>query len=155
MLLTKRERQKIRSIEFHKHYELDKYGNPSETDTDEFDLDIEKLRNHIGDKIRKMGFKVEKVNPSKANCIIRVYKGYYNYDTLFEGNKKYCIFGADCFTKGCTKNSVARIWITDNNGYDCQICFSKWLYKIWFWQDEYITVDTEFFDTYLRVSKKR
>ena len=86
---------------------------------------------------------VEKVSPSDANCIIRVFQKLhyeYEFDLIFN------MYGADCFVKGSTG------WISECNGDTFPINYSKCLIGQWLYQDEKVTFDADFVDIYVKVS---
>ena len=87
--------------------------------------------------------KVERVSPTDANCIIRVFQKLhhaYEFDQIFN------MYGADCFVKSCID------WISECNGDAFPLDYSKCLIGQWLYQDEKITFDAEFVDFYVKVS---
>lgn len=103
------------------------------------------LVENMSTKILASGFsKVERVAPSNANCIIRVFQKLHykhEFDQIFN------IYGASCFTKDTMG------WISNS---DCGECYtlnpSRCLIGQWLYQDEKITFDADFIDFYVKVS---
>lgn len=98
------------------------------------------IKKIILDKLQNVGLsKIECVKPYRANCIIRVYQQLdYRYEDLI-----ISMYGVKCYIK------PNKIWITDNNS---RIDFSKCIIRRWFFQDEYVDHDCDFFDCYVKIS---
>lgn len=108
-------------------------------------------------QILECGFsKVERVAPSDANCIIRVFqKLHYEYDRELIFN----IYGADCFVREYFAfgdrffSREESDWLTtDLNDETFSINFSKCSISEWLCQDEKVIIEADFFDIYVRVS---
>ena len=87
--------------------------------------------------------KVERVSPTDANCIIRVFQKLhhaYEFDQIFN------MYGADCFVKS------GGYWISECDSGTFHLDYSKYLIGQWLYQDEKITFNTEFVDFYIKVS---
>ena len=95
-------------------------------------------------QILSCGFsKVEKVSPSNANCIIRVFQTlHYEY----EFGQIFNMYGADCFVK----SGIG--WISECASGTFHLDYTKCLIGQWLYQDEKITFDAEFVDFYVKVS---
>lgn len=105
-----------------------------------------KISQYIFQKILDSGFsKIEKVSPSEANCVIRVFqKLHYEYDSEFTFN----IYGAVCYVKDKTG------WFSENNQDELIILdYSKFHFKEIISQDEQLKIiDADFVDIYVKVS---
>lgn len=100
-------------------------------------FEIKKL---ILEKLSVFGIsKIECVQPYRANCIIRVYQ---KLDHKYE-DEIVNMYGVLCYIK---KNNV---WTTRNNS---KIDFSKCDVGVWFFQDECMHVDCDFYDCYVKIS---
>lgn len=87
--------------------------------------------------------KVERVSPTNANCIIRVFQKLhyaYEFDQIFN------LYGANCFVKS------GMYWISEFDSGTFHLDYSKSLIGQWLCQDEKITFDAEFVDFYVKVS---
>lgn len=97
-------------------------------------------------QILSSGFsKVERVSPSKANCIIRVFQKLHQkheYDVIFN------LYGANCFVK----NGNAWISEGESRGNTFQLNYTENLIDQWLYQDEKVTIRTDFMDVYVKVS---
>ena len=97
-------------------------------------------------QILDCGFsKVERVSPTDANCIVRVFQKLhhkYEFDTVFN------MYGADVFVKN------GKEWTSECECYgECfTLNYAKCLVGQWLYQDEKVIFDTEFVDFYVKVS---
>ncbi len=94
--------------------------------------------------IKELGFdEINHVKPSSANCIIRV---FMKKDYIYECSEKHNIYGFACFIKNKGK------WVSySESGSTYEIDFSKFIFRFWFFQDEYVDYDCDFMDCYLKV----
>lgn len=102
------------------------------------------LLESVKKKILESGFsKVERVSPSAANCIIRVYqKTHYEYLYGWFFN----MYGTFCFVKDGVN------WISESLGNTFHLDYSQCIVGQWIFQDERVSFDTDFIDFYVKVS---
>ena len=118
----------------------EKEGKPVTYSGKEFVIpSFPEIKEEICKEVLKLGFsKFEIVKPSKANCIIRVFqKLHYQY----EYNQIYNLYGAFCYVRSA-------------DGFKRQHCiidYSECVIKLWLFQDEYIDINCDFFDCYVKI----
>lgn len=97
------------------------------------------IKKSILNKLQPVGLTtIECVKPYRANCIIRVYQNLdYQYESLI-----LSVYGVKCYVK------VNNIWTTADNS---KIDFSSFTLRQYFFQDEYIDHNCEFFDCYVKI----
>ena len=112
-------------------------------DKDFIFLSFPEILKEMSERILKLGFtKIERVKPSKANCLIRVYSlKQYKY----ERDMVYDLYGSLCFTK---KNGT---WFTQGSIGEYEIDYSKCIIRHWIVQDEYIDFECDYVDYYVRI----
>lgn len=104
------------------------------------------IRNSVFEQILECGFsKVERVSPTDANCIVRIFQKLHHE---YEFGMVFNMYGADVFVKDDTT------WATECNCYQkgYPIDYEKCLINQWLYQDEKVTFDAEFVDFYVKVS---
>lgn len=159
-MLSNEQKEILRKIEIYEMSDEEKNGKPiirkreprekrgkktfSVVETDFVIPSIFQLFDYICEQIINAGFsKIERVEPNKANCIIRVFqKLHYEYE--FE--QIFNIYGANCFVKR------GRDWFSETNGSIFKLDYSKYIIKQWLYQDEYILFDTDYVDFYVKIS---
>lgn len=104
---------------------------------------LEEVRTMVLDKLKSMGYQVKNIRPNDANCVIRVYNklGYKH------GDEEYCLLGAICYTKAHGANKW--VWY-DKNGEEHVLDYETCKIEENF-RDGCETVETDFFDTYVKV----
>lgn len=149
-MLTKSQKEKIRSINLFEYAIKEKKGKAINWDGSEFVLPtLRQVEDSIYEQILKMGFtKIERVAPNQANCIIRVFQKLHYPYPMWPGREDiYNVYGAACFTLRSGK------WIsTGFNTEGHEINYSEWKIRHWLCQDEYIEFDFDFFDCYVKIS---
>ncbi len=104
---------------------------------------LEEVRTMVYEKLDSMGYQTKKVRPHDANCVIRV----YNRLDFSDGDEKYCLLGAICYTKAHGANKW--VWYDENGNehvLDYESCKIEEMIK-----GEQKEVEVEFFDTYVKV----
>lgn len=141
-MLNRRERENIRNISIFNHTCWERQGIPITYDGRAFTVPThDQVRKIIFSQILNLGFtKVQRVEPSKADAIIRVYQKLHHY---YDNTFCYNLYGACCYTQ---KNGK---WVTYN---DIPIDYSNCLIRHYVYQDSYIDFDCEFFDIYVEIS---
>ena len=143
-MLSRDQRQSIRRIYLFEYACREKNGKPISLNGNNFVVpSLTEVKESVFQEILNLGFtSIELVEPSKANCIIRVFqKLHYHYDV----DLTYNVYGATCYTL----NNVGQ-WVTSIA--DFKIDYSKYILRHWLCQDEYIDFDLDFFDCYVKVS---
>lgn len=143
-MLNSSQKEKIRSIKIYKLSCSEVNGKPIDEYGEEFVIpSFPEIEQSIIQKIRQLGFsKIERVSPSKANCIIRVYqKLHYEYYDDY-----YNLYGASCYT---LKNEK---WTEKVTNGEFEIDYSKHKVGHIVCQDERIIFDCNFFDCYVKIS---
>jgi len=146
-MLSQRQRKNIRRINLFEYACEEKKGIPVHLGGKEFIVpSLDEVKESVFQEILNLGFSsIERVEPNKANCIIRVFqKLHYHY----RDNLTYNIYGATCFTLKHGK------WVTSpfGNVQDFKIDYSKHIINHWLSQDECIDFDLDFFDCYVKIS---
>ena len=144
---SKSQIEQLRCIGLFEYACREQKGKPITYDGKEFVIPaLNDVKESVFREILKLGFSsVERVEPNKANCIVRVFqKLHYHYDY----DLTYNVYGAVCFTLKAGK------WVTRPFGEirDFEIDYSKHIIKHWLCQDEYVEFDLDFFDCYVKVS---
>ena len=143
-MLSRSQRESLRRICLFEYACREKKGQPIALNGSNFVVpSLNEVKESVFQEILKLGFSsIERVEPNKANCIIRVFqKLHYHYmDNLI-----YNIYGATCFTQRASGQ-----WVTSPAGFE--IDYSKHIMRHWLCQDEYIDFDLDFFDCYVKVS---
>lgn len=147
-MLSKSQRESIRRIGLFEYACKEKKGQPIALDGSRFIVpSLNEVKESIFEKILQLGFSsIERVEPNKANCIVRVFqKLHYHYDY----DLTYNIYGATCYTL----NNAGQ-WVTRPSGEirDFKIDYSKHIIRHWLCQDEYVEFDLDFFDCYVKIS---
>ena len=135
IILSKNESEKIREISFLKISSSTKeIALPSQ----------EELLKMAFQRISNKGFFIERVAPNDANCIIRVFSKHdYPYNSEI-----YNLCGFNSFTKKFNN------WMSiSTRGDDFQLDYTKSLHRLWLYQDEYLDLECDFFDCYIRINK--
>lgn len=143
-MLSKKQKESIRRISLFEYACKEKKGQPIALDGSNFIVpSLNEVKESVFVEIFKLGFSnIERVEPNKANCIVRVFqKLNYHYDY----GLTYNIYGATCYTL----NNAGR-WVTSSD--EIEIDYSKHIITHWLCQDEYIDFDLDFFDCYVKVS---
>lgn len=144
-MLSIADRDKIRKINLFCYSSEEKDGKPIKMDGSEFTIPpFMDLKQIATDEILNSGFSsVETVEPSNANCIIRVFKKLHHpHDDTFYNAYGYC-----CYTR------LLGEWNTSPNGMDYYpLNPSKFKYRISIFQDEYVELNLGFFDCYVKIS---
>ncbi|MBO5141634.1 MAG: hypothetical protein J6C46_01315 [Clostridia bacterium] len=143
-MLTAEQRLQIRNTQIYRYTTVEEDGVPVTNQGISFSMpDFDKIRDRMIEKLAKKGFsKFERVKPSKANCILRVFKiTHEEYDGLM-----FNAYGAYCYTKECGK------WFTLGNNGKIGISYSSFEIRHWIFQDEYVDLNFDFFDCYVKVS---
>ena len=143
-MLSRSQRQSIRRIYLFEYACREKSGQPIALNGSNFVVpSFNEVKESVFQEILKLGFSsIERVEPNKANCIIRVFqKSHYHYDT----DLTYNVYGYSCYTLSNTGQ-----WVTSLA--DFKIDYSKHILRHWLCQDEYIDFDLDFFDCYVKVS---
>ena len=99
---------------------------------------IEELAKSAISKLKELGFSVERVEPKKANCIIRVFRD----DNIKYEKNTYWMYGVEAYIK--TPYSFT-------SKDDINIDYSIFEVCVWFFQDESTIMKPNFVDYYLRV----
>lgn len=149
MIFTPDQKEEIREVKLWGFYLLDEKGNPANPIPGKSypDLRWDQIRRDLIKQLQDKGYNVKFVKPSQANCVIRVFNDVKKY----ESDGKYRILGGNCFTKDITGK-----WIGESNVCDeFELDYEKHELKIWFFQDEYWMVKVNFFDTYVKLTKKK
>jgi len=147
-MLSKKQKESIRRIGLFEYSCREKKGQPITLDGNNFIVpSLNEVKESVFQEILKLGFsKIERVEPNKANCIVRVFqKLHYHYDT----DLTYNVYGASCYTLSHTGQ-----WVTRPSGEirDFKINYSKYIIRHWLCQDEYVDFDLDFFDCYVKIS---
>ncbi len=148
MIFTAEQKEKIREVKLWSFYLLDTDGKPANPlpKREYLDLRWDQIRKNLIDQLEELGYEVQFVKPSQANCIIRVFNDVKTY----ENDGKYRILGGNCFIKDATGK-----WISESSLCDLfELDYEKHELKVWFFQDEYWMVRVNFFDTYVKLKKK-
>lgn len=143
-MLSPNQRKSIRRIYLFEYACRERNGQPITLEGSSFVLpSLNEVKESVFQEILKLGFSnIERVEPNKANCIVRVFqKLHYHY----RDNLIYNVYGASCYTL----NNAGQ-WVTSLA--DFKIDYSKYILKHWLCQDEYIDFDLDFFDCYVKVS---
>lgn len=148
MIFTKEQKEKIRKVRLWSFYMMNETGKPAHPNSKKQYLDLrwDQIRARLITQLEELGYEVQFVKPSQANCIIRVYNDVKSY-----GCEKYRILGGNCFLKdgtGCWKSESDR-------GDFFELNYEQHELKIWFFQDESWDVRVNFFDTYVKLKKKK
>ena len=99
---------------------------------------IEDLSKSAISKLKELGFFVERVEPQKANCIIRVFRD----DNLkYEGDTHW-MYGVEVYIK------TSNIFYSK---FNVKIDYATFKVRKWFFQDESTIMEPNFVDYYLRV----
>ena len=146
-MLSKSQKESIRRIGIFEYACRERKGHPITHEGKDFIIPaISEIKETAFQEILKLGFSnIEKVEPNKANCIVRIFKKlHYHYDN----DLTYNIYGYTCFTL------KAGSWVTHSLGafQDFKIDYSKHILRHWLCQDEYIDFDLDFFDCYVKIS---
>lgn len=147
-MLTNKQKESIRNVKLYDYAFKEKNGKAIQYNGKEFNIpSFEELKQSVFSEIFNLGFsKIKVVKPYKANCIIRVYqKLHYTYEFGGETDT-YNLYGAHCYTLNNRK------WITSAFQDDSEINYSKCIIKHWLFQDEYIDLDCDFVDYYVKIS---
>ena len=137
-MLTDRQRKNIRFVNFYKM--VSKQNNEFIVPT------YTELKNEIYKRIYDLGFsKIERVEPAKANCIIRLFQPPHSE---CDNSLEYAFYGATCFTQESGK------WITMGllGHVDYKINYSNCFIRLHLSGNDYLVLDCEFFDCYVKIS---
>ena len=136
-MLTKKQKKALRSIGYSKCQWQVKEGKNNSSIPSFVQLKAEALK-----EIAKLGFvNVEIVNPKKANSLLRLYQTSYDYE-----RDEYNVYGTQFFTKSFGK------WISKNSmSSQLKLDYEKCIIRKWLCQDDYIDLNCEFFDIYLKI----
>ena len=148
MIFTKEQKARIREMKLWDFYLLDKAGNPANKNSKRVFMDLrwDQLRKRLIEQIEELGYEVKFVKPSQANCIIRVFNDVKTYE-----NAKYRIIGGNCFMK-----NPNGAWMSESGrGDSFELHYEQHEIRVWFFQDEYWDVKVNFFDTYVKIVKKK
>lgn len=140
----KSKEEEIRQLRFFEYVFYENEGGATNFRNEEFEiLSFPEIFKKMSERILKLGFtEIERVEPAKANCIIRIYtKEHYKY----EQDLIYNLYGSLCFTFKKGK------WSTIGSSGDYEIDNSKCIMRHWIFQDEYIDFDCDFVDYYVRI----
>lgn len=100
---------------------------------------FEKIAEESINNLRKEGFAVERVDPKKANCIIRVFRHEsYPYEDYC-----YWAYGTDVYIKTSVGLKSVRNTFIDYS----EFAVTKWLF-----QDECFDIKPHFVDYYVKIS---
>lgn len=149
MILTAEQKEEIREILVWSFYLVDEHGKPANPIQGKTYLDLrwDQIRRKIMNQLEKKGYEVQFVKPSHANCVIRVFNDVKTY----EYDNKYRILGGNCFVKDITGK-----WISESSlGDPFELDYEKHELRVWFFQDEYWMVKVNFFDTYVKLTRKK
>ncbi|MBQ7410411.1 MAG: hypothetical protein IJW20_03405 [Clostridia bacterium] len=149
MILTAEQKEEIREILLWSFYLVDEHGKPANPiqGKEYLDLRWDQIRREIMNQLEKKGYEVQFVKPSQANCVIRVFNDVKTY----EYDNKYRILGGNCFVKDITGK-----WISESSlGNPFELDYEKHELRVWFFQDEYWMVKVNFFDTYVKLTRKK
>lgn len=91
--------------------------------------------------LNEIGFLVQRVEPKKANCILRVFSD----KNLKYDNEIYWMYGAETYLK--TINGMMSY-------YENFIDYSSFRVTHWFFQDESTIFEPNFVDYYLKIKKR-
>lgn len=148
MIFTASQKKKIREVKLWSFYSMDKSGNLTFLNhrKEMSDLNWEQIRKKLINQLEEIGYEVKFVKPSQANCVIRVFNDVKSYE-----NQKYRILGGNCFIK-----DVNGTWLSGSDrGNTFELNYEYHELKIWFFQDESWDVRVNFFDTYVKLKKRK
>ncbi|MCI8273103.1 MAG: hypothetical protein HFJ55_03355 [Clostridia bacterium] len=147
MSLTRAQKHAIRKIRIYKSSYKERNGKPyynENGEEKEFVIpQFGEILKEMFEKIKGAGFsEVERCSPQKANCIIRIFQDLhhkYSYDMC------YNIYGANCYT------NIDGRWQTGEGLDSYNIRYGSHKFRVVFYQDEYMSVDADFADFYVKV----
>lgn len=138
-MLNRKEREIVRNIVISQHSCWEREGVAITFDGRPFIVPtLDQVKEDIIEEILYRGFnKVERIKPTEADAIIRVYQKlhYKHHNGLV-----YNLYGGHCFTP---KNGK---WVTLE---DIPLDYSSCKIRHWICQDDYIDFECDFFDVYV------
>ena len=142
-MFTNEQRIKIRNINSFEEFYGNKKGVSFHNKKKVHIPNVWELKDEAIKRILEKGFtKVERVEPKRANCIIRIFNNHkeeLGRDIMTE------IYGFNCFVKEDGK------WVAEGcNKFE--INFEKCEVGYWLCPDEYVTYDCNFTDFYVKIS---
>lgn len=144
-MLNNSQKEGIRELRIYNYSCKEKEGIPLDNKGNIFKvLTFTEILEELSKQILKLGFsKIERVEPKKANCLIRVYqKLHYKYDYYWI----YNVYGGFCYTLKAGK------WVTTNGFDNYEINYSKCITGHWIYPDEFVEFNCDFCDYYVKVS---
>lgn len=148
-MLTNQQKEQIRKIKSYNIYFYEKKGVPINSSRHKiYAPNFLELRQKAFEELLKKGFShITFVSPSEANCIVRVFKKEHYSLGLCTG-QIHNIWGFNCFVQ-----EEDGTW-TSISGEDpfltkFEINFSEHKIIQWLYQDEAVTYNCNFFDSYI------
>lgn len=149
-MLSNEQKEKLRKIHIYEISDTERNGIAIKTNVSKVKEDfiiptVYDIAESIFKQILEAGFSIiERVSPSDANCIVRVFQKThhkYDFDIVFN------FYGADCFVKD------NKTWTSES---ECSnrcfpLDYSKYLVGQWIASDEEVFFDTDFVDFYIKV----
>ena len=148
--LSLEEKEKIKKLQHAWCYQLDESGKPvmdNHSSIERMPTAYE-LRNAMLAELKMLGYECERVEPSKANCIIRTFEN----SSFNAACVNHCFFGMCCYVKGCMGNR----WVTKGSGdEDMELQYGYYAPLVTLMQDEIPQVRCETTESFYRVAKKK
>lgn len=104
-------------------------------------LSYEEIFKKAMTNLKEIGFSVQRVDPKKANGILRVFSD----KNLEYDNETYWMYGSQIYLK--TTNGMMSY-------YEDLIDYSRFRVQNWFFQDESTIFEPNFVDYYLKIKKQ-
>lgn len=141
-MLTREQKEKLRHLSYSQFFLTEQNGVPLDIRNNQPVKipDFSELQECVFREIRKLGFnEISRVIPWRANLIVRLfYKRHYQSDYPEIHN----LYGYRCYARS------GLSWVT---GSQENFNPSKFVFRVWFFQDEYINYDCNFVDFYLKI----
>lgn len=149
MIFTRVQKEEIRELKIWDFYLLNKEGKPANPrpNREYLDLRWDQIRRRLISLLEKEGYEVQFVKPSQSNCVIRVFNDVKTY----ENQNQYRVLGGNCFIKDPNGNWTSK----SDTGNTFELNYEQHEIRVWFLQDEYWDVKVNFFDTYVKLKKKK
>ena len=142
-MVTKEQRDDIRSIKFYSEFVGTKEGISFDNKKKVHIPGMLELKDMAFKRIIETGYsKIERVKPSLANCIVRVF--YWRQNGISK-NVMSCVYGYNCYVKENQK------WLTGLDG-NLEINFSEHKIGRWVCPDDYIVYNCDFADFYVKIT---